>query len=459
MLEKVWKTICENNLIKPGELVLAAVSGGPDSLAMLHALHILSKRGGYRLQAAHLNHSFRGQEADAEASWVKQTAEAWGINCTVAKVDVPGLIRAEGLSPQEAGRAARREFFLSLLQELQGQKIALGQQADDQAETILMHLLSGAGTEGLQGMRVKNHPFIRPLLYITRSEIEEYCRIYQLDPRRDPSNAKNIYLRNRIRNQLMPWLKENINSNLVSSLQKTATIIQSEEDYWQGIMEGFAKENLSRTAAGELALNLAAFQQAAVAVQRRVLRQICQELTGEQGPAFLHVEEMRKLACGGQVGKKLILPGPITVVKGYDQLLFALSYQETVVSGIQPRALTLPGETLVPETGQRVKATIVQGKPPINTGKICLPLPAQQLPQLIVRSRQAGDWLMPLGMSGRKSLKEFFIDRKIPPQERDQLLLISAGQEIIWIPGLVVINRIKGDSPQDKYLQLEVISV
>jgi len=456
MLEKVWATISENRLILPGELVIVGVSGGPDSLALLHALSILSKRGNFSLHTAHLNHSFRGQEADDEAMWVKKTSESWGIPCTVIKEDVPAIAKKEGLSPQEAGHRVRKEFFLTLLHRLKAQKIALGQQADDQAETILMHLLSGAGSEGLQGIRLASFPFIRPLLFITRQEIEEYCRLNGLEPRQDPSNSKNIYLRNRIRNQLMPWLKENINPNLVASLQKTAAILQSEEDYWRELVAEFAREHIKREESGDVKLVLAAFNGQPVALQRRIIRTVCQEITGEQGLAFFHVEEIRKLALQGQVGKRLDLPGELLVVRDYRELLFTLNYQEQPNGGIQPRKLKIPGKVLVPETGQLITATIRSEKPEAGVNRVWLPLEDHEMPDLCCRSRQTGDWLTPLGMTGRKKLKEFFIDRKVPRPMRERLLLIAMGKEVIWIPGLAVSNRMKGESPVNRYLVLEI---
>lgn len=455
MLKKVWSTISQYKLILPGELVIVGVSGGPDSLTLLHVLHLLSKEGNFTVHAAHLNHAFRGQEADAEALWVQEVAKSWGIACSVVKEDVPALIAQAGLSPQEAGHIVRKEFFASLLSELKGQKIALGQQADDQAETILMHLLKGTGAEGLQGIRPLNPPYIRPLLFITRTEIEEYCQNNGLEPRRDPSNYKNVYLRNRIRNQLLPWLKENINSNLVNNLQKTAAILQSEEDYWRDIITAFAQRNLSKTA-DVISVKLNSFLKEPVAVQRRIVRYCCQELTGSQGPAYLHVEEIRKLALGGQVGKRITLPGGLAIQKEYQQLCFTLKFQEEVMVAIEPRLLAVPGETIVPETGQVVKATIASEKSEGGSGKIWLPLVGNQLPCLACRSRQPGDWLSPRGMEGSKKLKDYFIDRKIPRQERDKILIIAEGSEVLWIPGWVVSNKVNGSSPQGKYLGLEI---
>jgi len=456
MINEVEATIKRYGLIIPGDLVIVGVSGGPDSLALLHVLHILSKKGDFSLHAAHLNHSFRGQEADEEALWVKKIAESWGIPCTVAQEDIPALIEQTGMSPQEAGHQARQRFFLSLLRELKGQKIALGHQADDQAETIFIHLLSGAGPEGLQGIRPYNPPFIRPLLFISRQEIEEYCRKNDLEPRRDPSNYKNVYLRNKIRNQLLPWIKENINPNLVESLQRTAIILQDEEDYWQEVIKSCLQQYGTKTEE-EVRLDLSKFVNEQKAVQRRIIRYIYQKLTGRQGPAFIHAEQICQLAKQSQVGKKIILPGGLVVIRQYQDLLFTGSYQEEKSLPLSPRVLKIPGETLIPEKGMVIKATISQQLPLRAENRVWFPLNPERLPELHVRSRLPGDWLKPIGMSGRKKLKDFFIDRKIPKAERDHILLVACGPEVLWIPGLVVSNRMKETKTAAQYLILELI--
>ena len=170
-IAKVCDAINRYKLIVPGELVIAGVSGGPDSLALLHILNRLKNELAFNLHVAHLDHSFRGKEAQEEAVWVKEIAESWGLPCSLARRDVPALAKSRGLSPQDAGRLARKEFFLKLRKELGAQKIALGHQADDQAETLLMHFLTGTGPEGMRGILPANGPWIRPLLFVRREEI------------------------------------------------------------------------------------------------------------------------------------------------------------------------------------------------------------------------------------------------------------------------------------------------
>ncbi len=318
----VIDTIKQYKMMEKDNLVLVGVSGGPDSLALLDILNRNREDLGISLHVAHLNHSFRGQEADEEAEWLKNIAHNWGIPCTICKIDVPALARKKGLSPQDAGHIARRKYFLELAEKINAQKIALGHQADDQAETLLIHFLTGAGPEGLRGILPVTEPFIRPLLFIGRKEIEAYCQGRGLNPRRDPSNAKNIYLRNKIRNQLMPWLVENINPNLTDTLNRTARIFWAEEEFFQQKTAELAHTMVIQDQTGIEKLVLAGLCSLDVAMQRRLIRWAYQALTKGQGLAYLHVEEVRLLALKKETGKMLHLPASVTVEKTREFLLF-----------------------------------------------------------------------------------------------------------------------------------------
>lgn len=452
---KVKETIEQYNLIQSGDLVVVGVSGGPDSLALLHVLKTLRPELSCELHVAHLDHSFRGKQAEEEARWVKELATHWGLPVTIAKKDVPALAREKGLSPQEAGHLARYEFLSGLLKQLGAQKIALGHQADDQAETVLMHLFTGSGLEGLRGIVPVHGPVIRPLLYVTREEIEEYCRAHALEPRRDPSNEKDIYLRNKIRNRLMPWLLENINPNLITTLNKTAQILWAEEEYLEYVTKKKAKEYLAHEGDYEK-LSLRRWEEIPLALQRRLIRHAYSFRGAAQGLYFQHVEDIRELAQRGQVGKLLHLPGKIIVEKTYDFLLFykegAKKQQKTL--GSYP--LKIPGRTHIPETNQYIVAAIEREKPqnPGNT-VVYLPWPGQPL-TYVARARRQGDRFSPKGLLGSKKLKDYFIEKKIPRGERDQILLVASEKEVLWIPGRAVSNKLNsGES--ERYLVLQIL--
>lgn len=460
ILKVVKKTIKEYQLIAPGDLVIAGVSGGPDSLALLHILKGLQDEFCFKLHVGHVDHSFRGQEAEAEARWVKETVEKWGIPCTVHKENVPKIAREKGLSAEEAGHIVRKKFFLGLMASLGAQKVALGHHADDQAETVLMHFLVGAGMEGLQGMKPLNTPFIRPLILLRRQDIEFYCREQVLKPRFDPSNQSEIYLRNRIRQQVIPWLAQKINPNLVETLNRTAHIIQKDEEILQRATEKLAAQHMQMKK-DVLSVSLKDWDNLYEGLQRRLIRYAYTKVGEKQGLVFLHVERVQNLIKEGQVGKVLQLPGKIIAEKGYSELFFYEAQNVSpLVMQIAARTLKIPGVTKIPETGQSIMAEFVDDAETIEPGdksKICLPW-AESSPQYLVRSRKPGDRISPLGLQGTKKLKDFFIEKKIPRRDRDRLLLVVAGEEIVWIPGLTLTEKSRKSSKHDHYLVLKLLN-
>ncbi|MDD2433262.1 MAG: tRNA lysidine(34) synthetase TilS [Clostridia bacterium] len=332
--------------------------------------------------------------------------------------------------------------------------MALGHQADDQAETVLMHFLVGAGLEGLQGLVPQNGPLIRPLLFLRRQEIEAYCRENCLEPRRDPSNEQNIYLRNQIRNQIIPWLAEKINPNLVETLNRTASILQVEEDFLEQETTKRA-EKLIRIKGEKVSLALAGWDVLHLGMQRRLIRLAYRQLGEKQGLAFDHVEKVGDLMQKGQVGKVLQLPGKINAEKSYAEILF---YKRPGFSAhnkkITPRCLKIPGETLIPETGQKIRVEVREGVPgQSEKNKVYLPW-EKVATEIYVRSRQAGDRFAPPGLAGTKKVKDFFREQKIPQGKREQIILVVVGAEIVWIPGLAVTKKCFLRSKKEKYLVL-----
>ena len=457
LIGKVRETILRYKLIVPKELVIAGVSGGPDSLALLHILNELKNELDFSLHVAHLNHSFRGEEAREDALWVKEVAESWGLPCSLAVTDVPALAKAKGLSPQDAGHLARKEFFLSLKEKLAAHKIALGHQADDQAETLLMHFLTGTGPEGMRGIMPVNSPWIRPLLFVRRGEIEAYCRERCLKYREDPSNKKNIYLRNIIRNELLPWLLENINPALVETLNKTARIFWAEEEYFQNLAEQAAEKCVDENQ-GKINVRLARLRELPLALQRRVIRHAYGLLREAQGLPFIHVEQVLELAAGKQVGKALHLPGGVVVEKSYDRLEFYPAEENSPAGFIETRQVIVPGRTYIPETGQTIETKLCDSPPEDRVDNTLVYMPINGTPPLLyARSRREGDRFSPVGLRGTKKLKDYLIDKKIPRKERDRILLIADEKEVLWIPGLAAGSRVNKKGNFDEYLVIKIL--
>ncbi len=458
ILEKALATISKYDLLKAGDVVIAGVSGGPDSLAMLHMLCRLQERLGISVHVAHLDHCFRGKEAEEEAKWVRKISLEWGLACTVKKADVPALAKEKGLSAQDAGHIVRRKFFLELLEEKKADKIALAHHADDQAETVLIHFFSGAGGEGLGGILPINGPFIRPLLFVRREEIEQYCRQQGLEPRRDPSNMKNIYLRNKIRNQLIPWLEGNVNPNLVETLNRTAQIFWAEEESMKEQEKEAAAKCLSCTQHVAKVL-LPEWSQLSVALQRRIIRRAYAHVAQNRGLPYLHVEDVRQLAEEKQVGKVLCLPEKIIVEKEYQVITIypAQDDKDKNPVTIKKRVLNIPGETYIDETNQFIRASLTHQIPQPTENTVFLPW-GEDDKILYARARQEGDRFRPPGRNKAKKLKDFLIDKKVPRRERDGLLMIADEDEVLWIPELAVSSRLNKENGNGPYLVLQCIS-
>lgn len=459
LISRVHQTIKQYNLIEKGDLIVVGLSGGPDSLALLHILRRLQGEFKFKIHAAHLDHSFRGKEAEKEALWVKEICQEWSVPCTVEKEDVPALAKVKGLSAEEAGHLVRRRLFFRLLKELDAQKIALGHHADDQAETVLMHFLTGAGLEGLRGIIPLNGHIIRPLLYAKRVDIEDYCNQQRLEPRRDPSNKENAYLRNKIRNLLIPWLTENINPKIVDTLNKTADIVGVDEEYLQYETKTLAKDMVSSSGIKQLSLDLKGWEQLPQALQRRLIRYVYQKIRQKQGLPFQNVEQVRELAVKKQGRKVLHLPGKVIVEKSYDQLLFYPENEGPEQQYIKKRRLVIPGKTIIPETQQVIEAEIKE-EPPRKASKNCVFLPwKKERLSLYVRAREKGDRISPQGLEGSKKVKDYFIDKKVPRDKRDQIVLVSDEKEVLWIPGWVVSGKMNAERKAGRYLILKLKNI
>ena len=316
--------------------LIAAVSGGPDSLAMLHGLAALQAECGFTLAVAHLDHGLRGAEAAAEAAFVAATAQAWGLPCDLAATDVARIAQEHSLNLYAAGRAARYALFARLAAKRGAQAIAVAHTADDQAETVLMHMLRGTGAAGLSGMRPRvpweewrqfglpgnaSMPLatpqlhlapalIRPLLTTTRLEVERYCAEHRLAARHDPANADTLHLRSRIRHTLMPQLIE-YNPQIIAALGRTAAILASQEDFLKTMLDQ-AWEDVAIVAPGSVTFIGKVWSALHPALQSAALRRAYILVGGSDTLALADLERARG-AARLRTGKRVELPGGVTV--------------------------------------------------------------------------------------------------------------------------------------------------
>ena len=454
LLSKVRSWCKRRQLFPPQSLVLAACSGGPDSLALVHVLQHLAEEQRFRLAVAHVDHCFRGEASAADERFVAEFCRQQQLPYQAVAIDVPGYLKEHGGSSQDAARRLRYQWLLETARAMGASYIALGHHADDQAETFLLHLLRGAGAEGLAAMAEQEALLVRPFLQVRRHEIEEYCSEQGLKPRLDESNLKDKYLRNRIRHHLLPNLRD-YNPGIVSAITRTADIIREEHDFVR--QEALkAQERCVFWLDNSCQVELLAYASYHPAVQRELWRQVLEKKRGSlTGICFVHVENLLKLAAEGRTGAVQTLPGGWQVRKDYDCLvlepLAAAAQGPSREAGWQ-REVDVPSVTVLPD-GSRLETSWLAFAKAADSAVLALPWEAVALP-LVVRFRQPGDVFQPAGMGGRKKLKDYLIDAKVPQSQRDQLPLLCDAQGILWVAGLRADVRAVGAGKQ-LYVRLQ----
>jgi len=433
LFKDVKKTIEKYNMLEFGDKIIIGVSGGPDSLCLLHVLKELSKEYGCGLYAAHLNHQFRGEAADADAVFVGEICREWGIPAYIEVFDVPAYIAKTGLSPEEAGREIRYRLFDRVCEKVGGNKIAVAQNLNDHVETILMRLMRGSGIDGLKGIEAVRGNIIRPLLEIERYRIEEYCAENNLIPRLDRTNLEPIYQRNKVRLELIPYIEKNFNPNVMTAFSRFSELIREENDY----MEAEAKtmiQGIAEIFEDRIVIDVSKLVTVHTALKRRIIRQCIEKLSNTlNGFEFKHFEGVLELAQKS-TGAAMMLPCKIKAYISYDKLILA----KCIVKADKKCYYKLKynyNNSIDTAYGQ-IK---IERKKNGEIGKLrgqenTIYIDSSKVKEgLVLRCRQAGDIFAPIGMKGSKKLKDYLIDEKIPREKRDELELIADGNEIVWI--------------------------
>ncbi len=455
LVNKVRETVARYSMIKKGDTVLVAVSGGPDSVSLLHALMDLRDRLGFKVAACHLDHGFRGEESRKDAEFVARMCSDLGIPCEVAQRDVPRLMEEWGVGAEEAGRRARYRFYEEAAERTRASRVALGHTLDDQAETVLMRLIRGSGVEGLGGIPPVRGKYIRPLLFVTRLEIEEYCKEIGAEWRVDRSNLAPVYFRNQARLQLIPSL-ERWNPRLKETLAATADILREDAAYLE-TMAGELAGSLARREGGRVYLARKRFLDLHPAMQRRLIRRLARETMASPGeavhsaPGYDHVEAVMSLAGTGRTGSTAHLPGGLVarVDAGEIVLEQAGPGEPGLPPVVSPVPVRVPGITRVEGMGVRIRAELkpvkALGERPEanrNSTRAFFDYALVEEP-LVVRSRADGDYFYPLGLGGRKKVGDFMTSLKIPVERRPFVPIVLSGDRIIWVGGYRLDDRFK----------------
>lgn len=410
-------------------------------MAMLYALHQLRSEFYFSIHVAHLNHQFRGAESKADANFVKRHANLLNLPITLESQNVPKLV--EHSSPEAVARKVRYEFYKRVVEKEGCDSVALGHNADDQAETVLMHLIRGSGMRGLVGMLPVREIYIRPLLKVFRSEINSFLSDIDIVPRQDSSNTKPIYFRNEIRLNLLPLLESNYNPNIKEILLQTAEILRPEMELLDKLCIEKMSDCVISRSEDEVHLCLDSFTAQPVAIQRRMLRHTIGEIIEIDGIAdidFDHVEAILEMLKQEAPNLSLKLPHQIEAVKTYHQLIIRKQISKKEIEF--DYEVKVPGVTKIPELGKQIITKFDEASPSTDRYEEVIDYEKVDSP-IRLRTRRNGDQFQPLGMEGTKKLKDFFIDLKIPLEQRSQIPLLTSNERIIWVVGYRLDDRYK----------------
>lgn len=447
LVEKVEQTIVKESLLQPGDSIVVAVSGGPDSIALLHILFLLSGKWKWRLAVAHVNHLFRPGESGREADFVRDFAGSLGLPCEIGVIDVPAYIRETGTNPQAAAREKRYRFLVDAAQAFGASRIALAHHADDQAETVLMRVIRGTGPGGLAGIPIRrmheNVELVRPLLRMNKEELLAYLQVQGLSYCIDSSNELPKYARNRIRLEAMPFLLR-YNKQLPEALNRLADMAAEENDFLEGETERVFHRLVEAEGSG-FEFSAKAFESLHVALQRRLIKLILNYLSqGTDSLDYTGLELARSAILQDErTNLTLNLSNRIRLQREYDRVGFMAAPPDKRPEPFVYLLESGEGELYIPEAGCKLRYfSADSGDPRAKALKreprhsAVFDSDALRFP-LKARSRRDGDRMAVLGLNGSKKVKDIFIDEKIAPGMRNRIPLISDAEDsLLWIPGV-----------------------
>lgn len=452
---KVKKIIERYNMFSPGDRVLVGVSGGPDSVCLLHILDRCRKEMALSLHVVHINHGIRKRESKREEKFVSHLAGRMGLPITVKSLDVPSYARRKKLTVEEAARDMRYSAFEQLAGKLNAKKIALGHTASDQAETVLMHLLRGSGPQGLSGIppvrKLGSSLIVRPLIEVNREEILNYLKKNNLTFCLDSSNRKTEYFRNKIRLKLLPLLRKNYNKNIDGALLRLSEILKEENAYWERVVERVLGKVVSWEAE-KILIDFKRFLRYNVVVQRRVLYRLFGGIV-----SLSQIEAIRSLAQKSSQGKRIYLGKRFSVRKEGNFLIFSSSPERRFKKFNYP--LRVPGKNEIEGLNLTLNTRIVDFYPVSEkeTNTAYFDVDKINFKKLLLRNRREGDRFRPFGLRGTKKLSDFFIDRKIPRRLRDRVPLLVEGEDILWVVGIRRADKARITEDTKKILEVRVL--
>jgi tRNA(Ile)-lysidine synthase len=434
MLKIVRDNIIRYNLIKRDENIVVGVSGGPDSMALLYSLLALRNELQFNLYVAHVNHGVRGDEAKADQDFVRIKTKELSLPYYTIDVDMDAYAKEKGITSEEAGRELRYGFFRSILKDKGGGKIAVAHNKNDQAETILFRIMRGTGLDGLKGMDFISGDIIRPLLNVSRDEIERYIDENDIDTVLDKTNLLPLYSRNKVRLELIPYIQDNFNPNIIDTLWRLSRNSRIDSEYLEYLTEEKFKLIVKSKSKHSIILDGRLFYKENQCMKQRIIRKCIDEISESlQGISESHITSLTELFTPNNTGKQINLPHDIVGRTNYDDLIIERNFREEIRDFEHVLEL---GENIFQDIGVYINLSVYSNENNwikdkryrvFDFDKVC--------GSLKIRNRKNGDKFTPFGMKGTKKVKDYFIDKKIPKEERNRIPLLVDDKNIIWIMG------------------------
>ncbi|MBP5427505.1 MAG: tRNA lysidine(34) synthetase TilS [Clostridiales bacterium] len=460
---KVYNFIQEKSLIVENDHVIVGVSGGADSTCLLYLLNKLSKRLNLKLTAIHINHMIRGDEALRDERHVVDFCRELNIDIIVERIDVIKLAKDRKISTEEAGRNARYSTFYKYKDKLGAQKIAVAHNKNDNVETVIMNIVRGSGLDGLGGIDAQRDVIVRPIITLSRDEIEKYCQLEDLDYVVDSTNCEVIYTRNKVRLKLIKEIDDMFDVDIVSKIDRMSYLVREDNSFIEGVVEEKFDECVIETNDSSVLLDVEKLRLLHKAIQRRVLRRAIVKVNKVINKIeYKHIEDMLKLICVNKSGLWLDLPQGIGAYRDYNRLKICKKPKKEVIENKEIDIDILVGDTKIQiddrwvleievlDLGQEKKVNDAYTKyfdyDILSEG-------------LKLRQRRNGDKFRPINFNGTKKLKKYFIDKKISKPERDKMYLLAKGSEIIWIIGENVSEKFRVTKYSKKIVRFTLASV
>lgn len=464
MENKVLTFLKRHNISLKDKTILVGVSGGPDSMALLHFLNQLKNKWCFQLIAISVDHQLRGKESALDIEYVKEMCSMWDIPFVAVKVDVKEYQEQHKVSTQVAAREVRYEAFREQMRRYNGDYLALGHHGDDQVETLLMALSRSTNLTSLTGIPVMRSfatgNIIRPFLAVTKEEIEHYCETHHIEPRTDHTNLDTYYMRNYFRQMIVPQIKER-HPNVHITMQQLSESLQEDERYIQTEAKKAFDQAVTFDKNQKVArLEINFLKDLSVSLQRRVYRLTLDYLYDELPKDLTYVHEQIFLSLLQEPTNKVVhFPQKLLIERSYETLLFYFTEHEVSDDSFQQEIEGIPDEIILPN-GAILSITGSNERPVLKEDIYTYICSLSELSfPLVIRTRKPGDRMQIRGMDGRKKIKDILIDDKIPRQERNKVFLLEDNKEIFWLIGIRKGKKMMKDGPYIifRYVPMEKI--